>query len=339
MPSLTAPLPHPYYIYCPDYRDDSSGIRVLHLLCHALNLAGQEAYVTANTVAARLRTPRLTPEVEQWHRQAGRIAITVYPEVVSGNPRNAPIVVRYLLNTPGYLAGDKTFAEAELLFAYDQEFVPPGMRAESLFLPPCDLALFNPFGVKDENRKGTYFFVHRYLKNGGQLLETTRDSVELSYRHPRTLAELAAIFRSAELLYSYERSALCLEAMLCGCPVVYLPNEGLTRLPGEAFFGRNGTAWGTDPAEIGRARATVGQIYPMYLDLEKPFWNQLEQFIQLTQEAALNLQSTQRPENQVGGGQRHECDGPGPSGCVLSALAGDSRLGRGRALLGAGNRN
>jgi len=302
MPSLTAPLPHPYYIYCPDYRDDSSGIRVLHLLCHALNLAGQEAYVTANTVAARLRTPRLTPEVEQWHRQAGRIAITVYPEVVSGNPRNAPIVVRYLLNTPGYLAGDKTFAEAELLFAYDQEFVPPGMRAESLFLPPCDLALFNPFGVKDENRKGTYFFVHRYLKNGGQLLETTRDSVELSYRHPRTLAELAAIFRSAELLYSYERSALCLEAMLCGCPVVYLPNEGLTRLPGEAFFGRNGTAWGTDPAEIGRARATVGQIYPMYLDLEKPFWNQLEQFIQLTQEAALNLQSTQRPENQVGGG-------------------------------------
>lgn len=294
------------------------------MLCHALNLVGQEAYVTANTVDARLRTPRLTRDVEQWHRQAGRIPITVYPEVVQGNPRNALVVARYLLNVPGYLAGDKAFAESELLFAYDQEFVPPGMRAESLFLPPCDLALFNPFGVKDEDRKGRYFFAHRYLKNGGQLLETTRDSVELSYRHPRTLAELATIFRCAELLYSYERSALCLEAMLCGCPVVYLPNEYLTRLPGEEFFGRNGTAWGTDPAEIARARATVGQIYPLYVALEKPFWEQLERFIELTQAAASDLELAQNQPRPAPAAQAATTvPAQSPSAALAEGLASD----------------
>ena len=35
----------PYYIEAPPYRRTSAGIKVLHLLCHALNRIGEDAYV------------------------------------------------------------------------------------------------------------------------------------------------------------------------------------------------------------------------------------------------------------------------------------------------------
>ena len=54
---------HPYYIVAPDYTRTSSGIKVLHILCHALNERGYEAYVTANVRHPPLRTPPLTRDI------------------------------------------------------------------------------------------------------------------------------------------------------------------------------------------------------------------------------------------------------------------------------------
>ena len=45
----------PFYIFAPDYRDSSGGIRVLHYLCHILNEMGEEAYI----VNARKTSPHL----------------------------------------------------------------------------------------------------------------------------------------------------------------------------------------------------------------------------------------------------------------------------------------
>jgi GT2 family glycosyltransferase/glycosyltransferase involved in cell wall biosynthesis len=276
-------VPSPYYIFAPDYRDDSAGVRVLHRLCDALNKVGHKAYITAQQLSPKLNTPQLTAEVEQMHRNAGLTPITIYPEVVTGNPRKAPVVVRYLLNRPGLLAGDRLYADSELIFAYRQEFVPAGMQTETLYLPTSDLNLFNPFGIDETQRKGTCFYTHRYLKWGGRLSDVTSNSLELSPRHPRSLQELAEIFRHSELLYAYESSALCREAMLCGCPVVYLPNEYLTQIPAHELFGTDGAAWGCDAEEIARAKATVGKVYDRYLELKAVFWQQLDGFIALTQ--------------------------------------------------------
>ncbi len=48
----------PYYIYAPDYRQSSAGIRALHYLCHFLNECGHEAYISARLTRSGLRTRR-----------------------------------------------------------------------------------------------------------------------------------------------------------------------------------------------------------------------------------------------------------------------------------------
>ena len=77
----------PFYIEAPSYRRTSAGIRVMHLLCHALNSVGEEAYVYPTETNPSLDTPIATPEIIERHRATGRQPIVVYPEVVSGNPR------------------------------------------------------------------------------------------------------------------------------------------------------------------------------------------------------------------------------------------------------------
>lgn len=277
----------PYYIYCPDYREDSAGVRVLHRLCDALNSMGYEAYVTAAVVDPRLNTPILTSDVEAQHRLSGRIPVTVYPEVTAGNPRQAPIVARYLLNRPGLLAGDGAFPEDEVLFAYLPEIVPSTMHAHTLCIPVCDTKLFNTINADDANRKGACFFAHRYIKQGGLLDAVPPDTLEVSYRQPRSLAQLAEIFRHTEVLYSYEMSILCWEAMLCGCPVVYLPNAYMQSQPYKEMFGGHGASWGTGPEDVALAKATVQQVYPAYLALDQIFRQQLKRFVSITQAAAV----------------------------------------------------
>ena len=118
MPQLYESLRRPYYIETPPYRRSSAGIRVMHMLCHVLNRLGEEAYVFTSEVNPDLNTPTVTEDVVRRHLQAGREPIVVYPEIVSGNPRRAKSVVRYVLNVPGLIGGDKTFADTELIYAY-----------------------------------------------------------------------------------------------------------------------------------------------------------------------------------------------------------------------------
>ena len=97
---------HPYYIVAPGYRETSSGICVLHYLCHALNLEGRDAFIVGDVaVNPLLKTPLLTEEIKRQHIEQNRVPIAVYPEVTVGNPLGASVVVRYLLNREGAIAG------------------------------------------------------------------------------------------------------------------------------------------------------------------------------------------------------------------------------------------
>jgi len=301
-PDLWSQPKNPYYLFCPDYRETSSGVFALHQLCHALNLSGMEAYVTAVKRNPRMRTPLLTTAIEQAHVAAGQVPITIYPEVVTGNPRKEPVVVRYILNRPGHLGGEAEYPASELLFAFSPEFLPPGVRADILFAPLFDLGLFRPDGREPRHRVGRYFFAQRFRERGGALQDATRGCLELSFSAPLSLPQLAGIFRSAEVLFSYERSAICTEAMLCGCPVVYLPSEHMTEFPTTDSIGKDGAAWGTSPEEWDRARATVGRVRERLLELQAGFWGQLRHFVAVTQRAAGAYSVSRAPAAEAAAG-------------------------------------
>ena len=94
----------PYVIVTPTWCV-SSGVRVLHELCHELRLQGLEAWLLLTSdlsgsgpkLNPQLHTPALNPHFEREWPRLKQEAITVYPDGVDGNPFGAQRVVRYVL--------------------------------------------------------------------------------------------------------------------------------------------------------------------------------------------------------------------------------------------------
>ena len=292
---LLPPKRHPYYIVTPRYVRTSAGVKALHLLCHALNRAGERAYLITHPYYLpqyashpELITPILTQATLEHDYAAGLTPIVVYPEIVKGNPFKAPFVVRYVLNFPGLLGGESSYLEDEFCVAYSENLAAsvPSSRL-SLFVPVSDPRIFSPAPARE--RRGSCFYAAKYQHyHGGKLFDVTRGSVEITRDLPdsQTPEQIAELFRRSELFYCYENTALAIEALLCGCPVVFLPNNYLDRVIAEGELGWDGVAWGTDPAEIERAKRTVHSARQRYLHHFDVFHERLLHFIALTQQEA-----------------------------------------------------
>lgn len=290
-PQIFARLNQPYYVYAPHFHQTSGGARALHYLCHALNLIGEEAYVTDPRVHPELRTPVLTQTIANAHVSAGRSPIAVYPEVVSDNPLHLQNVARYLLAEPAIYTGRPIDLQPhDQVYTFGPTLVPEGWSADLLRIPLVDTRIFNSEGVEDSQRSGSAVFIHRHIKKGGQLHPITADSIEISYRVPeRSAQELADIFRRVECLYMYEHSTVCFEALLCGCPVVFIMNDVSLKEPVEWLMDGKGVSWGIDPEDIARAKATVHEVKEFYAEEERAFWRDLDYFVENTQSKARDL--------------------------------------------------
>lgn len=279
----------PYYIFALDYIQQSAGIRALHYLCHALNESGLEAYVTARVTAPQLRTPILNAEIMMQHRATSRLPIMVYPEIVAGDPLAAGgIVVRWLLNKPGHIAGDAFFSENDLIFAYDKNYLSVEISGEILHIPTYDLSIFNnDHNPCDETREYVCFYAHKYLDKGGLLTEHTKNALSLCKDQKLTHREIADILRRSKLLYVYEPTALVVEALLCGCPVSIIETDYSRSHMGD-YSSSTGTGLivGDSPESVARAKREVKQYRTLHEEgALKEAWVQLDRFIVLTQNA------------------------------------------------------
>lgn len=291
---IFAPPHAPYYLYTPSYTEVSGGTRAIHYLCHALNLIGEEAYVTTDSVSQDLRTPTLNEEIQARHRAMSIEPIIIYPEIVPDNPLAARHVVRYLLNVPRVVNSQEiAWEDSDLIFSFSREILLPGMKAEILQIPLLNTRIYNRNGTNDQTRCGKLVFINRYLDRGGVLQPITAGAVEISYRvASRTPEELAALYKQAEVLYTYEPSTACFEALLCGCPVVYLQNDLLLPERFEGFLGTDGCAWGVEPEALANAKQTVHLATRNYLEIQASFWKQLEIFVEITQQKAREVCNT-----------------------------------------------
>ncbi|MEE1903537.1 MULTISPECIES: hypothetical protein [unclassified Pseudomonas] len=300
MRELFSSRPQPYYVYAPDYRRNSAGIRVMHLLCDALNRSGQEAYITASVLNSELITPCLTDGVVELHRAQGLEPISIYPEIIDGNPLNTDTVVRYLLNQPGFIEGAGVYGEGDLFFSYTQALLQPGMEKDRiLYLPPIDLRVFSP--PKDAGArvlgKVCYYQGRRgQAKINPALLPP--DAVEITATWPGSWEELAAVFQTSEYFYCTEATALASEAVLCGCIAVVLPSEWCPVKISQHENKSYGVAWGIDSEEVERARQTVPLLRDSLLQHHLDFWPALDHFIEVTQSAA-NVRAAQSGRRQL----------------------------------------
>ena len=285
--SLYAPRPNPYYVLSPDYRRNSAGIRVMHMLCDVLNRSGYEAYIVANVLNPELMTPQLTNQVIALHKQQGLEPVMVYPEVVSGNPLGGDVVVRYILNTPGFLNGGKDYGEEDIMFSFSKGLLLPGMPEEHvMFLQPIDL---NVFRLPDNPARRIAGKVCYYQGRTGTGVDKNMlppDAIEITSSYPATWEGLVDIFQTSEFFYSSATTALSAEAALCGCIGVVIPGEGAPLNFSAEETGNYGVAWGTSSQEIERARQTLPLLKESLEKQEVAFWHALDRFIETTQSAA-----------------------------------------------------
>ena len=289
---------NPYYIVTSRYVRTSAGIKVLHYLCHALNSLGERAYLIINpyhppeySIHPDLLTPLLTQKIVQSHFDRGLTPIMIYPETIPGNLYDAPFVVRYLLNYPGLLGGDKVFDSSEFCISYSKklgESIPNNQIV--LFIPVSDPTLFYP--EFEKKRQGTCFYASKFIDyHNEKPSEITKNSFEITRDLPDSLGQdkIAELFRTSEFFYCYENSSLIIESVLCGCPVVMLPNKHLKEFLLSEEFGFDGIAWGTKSDEIERALDTVSKGREKYLKLFQIFEDNLLVFIEKTQKKIKNV--------------------------------------------------
>lgn len=296
--SLFSPRPSPYYLVSMDFRRSSAGIRVMHMLCDALIRSGYEAYVFANVTNPQLMTPRLTNEVIALHKSQGVEPIVIYPEVVAGNPLSGNVVARYLLNRPGFLTGvgAETYGKDDLIFAYADDLQLPDRPANRvMYMPPYDWRVFR---LPDDPAKRVPGKVCYYLGRGAQAhidpAILGENAIEITPRSPGSWEELADVFQQCEYFYCTESSALAGEAALCGCVSVILVNKWAPHFIAKNETQGFGMAWGNEPELIEQARRTMPMLRELMIEQEKNFWPALDNFIELTQEAARAYQEQRK---------------------------------------------
>jgi len=181
-----------YCIVAPEYTHVSAGIRALHVLKDQIIKRGRNAvmvYDPINTVI-------------------GDDDIAVYPEVVKGNPLNAKKVIRYVLNYPGLIGGDKEYDPSEKIITWFDEFYPGA--------PILQVPIYEDF-FKDEGGERTIDCV--WVGRGTDVGMHPEGCTRITYDFPQSRTELASLLNKTKTLYSYDNGSLPYEALLCGCEV------------------------------------------------------------------------------------------------------------------------
>ncbi len=285
---------HPYYLMAPAYDRRSSGIRVMHQLCHSLNLLGEEAYLAASGMSPRLRTPPLTDAVREMHRRAGVVPIAIYPEIIGNNPLDCDVVVRYILNRPGLLGETPNYKDSDLFWLHNGELLEVVAQAEGvLHMPACDTSIFhNRDNPQDQHREGACIYFGRYAEGREVYPELARTCTEITKEFPATHEELGDLFRRSTHVYCFENTSISMEARLCGCPIVQLPSPyvDLDNLFGASLGLNDGLVRDDDPATLAAARALLPALTDYYRTVERNYWRELDKLVDKTQARAATTQ-------------------------------------------------
>ena len=237
----------PYLIWSYDYDHASGGLKVLHHLCHQLNLAGETAYNSYRGSNPAWNTPYRPAPLEGEY-------VAVYPETIAGNPWGAPHVARWVLNVPGLLpGGQRTYDPAEMVFTWDRSFLDgvPLLHLESI---EQDI-----YYDRHEPRAGELYYEGKAYLFGTYGDTYGAEPITLEMRRNRYA--LADALNHATLLRSFDAmSGMNDIARLCGCPVL-MPNG--ERLEPGGFAERHQALVDAFPAQLARfIEITQGAMVP-----------------------------------------------------------------------------
>jgi hypothetical protein len=289
---------HPYYILAPRYIRTSAGVRVLYKLVDLINRQGGTAFIflwpSFNKDAAASPmdvAPFLTKNIVDYHFRNGLTPVVIYPEIVQVTKFDPPIRVRYMLNYHRLLAENESLDCDDYILSYSErisEELETAKPRGTLFIPVSDSVFYCPPATEITRSGGVYYAGKYKYRFGGKTYPITDGMPEITRDRPdsQTPEEIRTLFQNTEFFYCYEDSALAIEAILCGCPTVFLTNEHFKAPLGAKELAGLGYAVGTSPEQLAHARATVAAAREHYLELLDGLKLQVSTFIKDTQQIA-----------------------------------------------------
>ncbi|MGE5498606.1 MAG: glycosyltransferase [Syntrophothermus sp.] len=197
-----------YIIVAPPFTVKSAGIFVLYELQKWLIKFGKDAIILNSG------HPDMIDDND----------IVIYPEIVKGNPLQAKKVVRYVLNEPGKLGGDKEYDVNDFLVAFDGT-LSHFTKGEVLRIPHIE----EFFANRGYERKVNCYWIGKGINSHHPV---TEDCIEITYEWPAKRRELAELFNKTKIFYTYDdRTALVTEAQLCGCEVKIIKESDIYDAP------------------------------------------------------------------------------------------------------------
>lgn len=214
--------------------------------------------------------------------------IAIYPEIYEGNWAGAQHIVRYILNRPGVMGqsdgkgnvtpGPLRFFKTDTIIQFTKlydTFNTPGNHC--LFLPILNVHLFKDRGKK---RTKTCYYVGK----GENLEKHPKDAVGIFQHFAIDQGALADLLNECQVMYSYENPTAMNEiARLCGCRVVFIPND---KTP---FFTKEEMAKNYEPGLEGLSwygeeeKCNLKEFRTHYIDLSWLFSKKLDYFIEESQ--------------------------------------------------------
>ena len=264
---------NPIYIYAPSFVNWSAGIKVLYLLCQELNKIGVSAWIALHgPIPDKMEYlgPVLNQEIIDQHAANNLKTIAIYTESVIGNPLNAAMTVRWILNYPGLLGGQKYFKD-DFLMAYTENLAKaskssnPNALIEVLYLPALnlkemleakELALKNP-------EKYSLIYAHKFRALGGRITPVHHRTIEITRveKNSTKRQETLRLIAGAEQVYVYENTTVITEAQILGIPVRCISNKWFDQIIAEVELGTSGIVWGMDtPLEQPNSQDVIGKI-------------------------------------------------------------------------------
>lgn len=305
-----------YIIYAPPYDETGGGAIALHKLCHNLNEIGRSAFLLPLTkprhaIARRafhylayhfpvLRTlmgkgfktntslnTRLLPfgfDLRPDH------TITVYPEIIAGNPLGANHVVRWFLHKPGYHTGIAEFGSNEFHIDFNhflKNYVAKSnnhLSASSLFVIHFPFDKYNLDGAMlSSERQGSAYCVRK-----GEV-DNSVDLTDAICIDGMSHFEASAVLKKVKYFYSFDLyTAYSHFAALCGAISFVIPPPGVTKgdwHPEGAD--RYGIGFGTD--EESWAISTQNLVLPSMKEREHGSLDHVRRFVEEVEDYFLLL--------------------------------------------------
>ena len=217
-----------FYVLAPDFSPFSSGGAALHHLCHQINALGYKSYISANVINNSLSTPKFNINTFNQHRAVGFKQIAIYPEIEFGNPLRVNTSIRWLLNKPNFFRSN-WYGEVDpqdIYWHQDEEFKPWWLNSTKQTIWMLDREVFNNNHYSPLNRENFVLYKHRNKKNI-EVPDWVLINDEISMENKKTPSECAALYKRSLALITQERTAAHAEAALCGCPTIFIDNDGL----------------------------------------------------------------------------------------------------------------